>query len=401
MNKYKTNYVDFLFIGSICLALYFSAAILLLIPVVILRARFNKPNIEFGHWILIAGAAYALVIIAFRGVEESGNFIAQKLFIWSTPFIVLLYKPSGHTLQVLKIFLFIIFSIDFSFNLFAITYGHDIFNRELDMREGLSSIRLGGLLAHSFYSGSISILAYAFLITKTKNKWLAIIPATNLIMAGSIRFLIPIVFIPYFYWNWQTRSKLSEISQILIISIITVFSVIETSSYGEFFTEENSANSLRVYAWLSSISSIIEHPLQGVGYSNTSYLSSIDEYTIVKYHIGESWYLNSGLAFGVPYVLLRLLGYMLIFYGKNYINRSPIEAILVPISLIDSTYGETFESLLFSIVLWSVICNRRIRNYNGSVVKIVSPAMGCSKGRCRGERPRVTRDRQVQHIQDE
>jgi hypothetical protein len=98
-------------------------------------------------------------------------------------------------------------------------------------------------------------------------------------------------------------------------------------------------------------------PWIGVGFPNSS-LDSVDADTIQDNLITESWYLNSAVAFGVPYVILWTIGLFHKFYFEAYRNRTALHAILVPLSLIDLVYGGAMEGLLYWSCLWCFVSNK-------------------------------------------
>ncbi len=350
----RNSLSDQLLAASVATGLAFKFAALAMLAAPLLRWKFDHVKWRTGHAFLLLSALWGATIVAYRGIGDARSFLLQQSFLWVVPFVMLVYRPSKHTVESFRSLIYGVFAVDLAFNLYAMFTGVDLLGRTIDEREGLAGARLGGLFGHSFYSGSISMLAYIFLICGKRTRWLAILPAANLIMAGSFRFAIPLVLVPYFFWRWQRRGRASELRQVVVISAITVLAIVVTSSFGGLALEVNPANDLRVFAWANAMDEIAHSPWSGVGYPNVK-IESGNADVIRENLIGESWYLSSALTFGVPYMIARLAGLLLIFYRGGFENRSAYEAVLVPIVLVDLVYGQAFEGLLFYATLWVVI----------------------------------------------
>jgi len=341
------------------LGLFFSFLLPAILITPFIRYKVFRFKWESGYTLLILSTTWALVVILFRGVGDASGLLLQYAFLWVVPFITLLYRPSYETLQLLKGLIVCLFVLDLIFNLYVAVTGNDLLGRIIDLRPGLIGSRGGGLFGHSFYSGTISLLAYVFAIASPRFRLFAIFGALNLLLAGSWRLAIPLVLVPYFFWRWEKRSRISELVQIVVISALVVVLIVVTSDSSVLDLDGNAANALRIFAWNNAFSEINSSPIFGVGYPKTTGLESIDIDTIKDSLIAESWYLNASITFGVPYMIARLLGLLLIFYGHRFKSRSLAEALFVPIILIDLTYGGFFESALFYIIFWFVLVQDR------------------------------------------
>jgi hypothetical protein len=211
------------------------------------------------------------------------------------------------------------------------------------------------LFAHAFYSGTISMLAFVALMASRRLRWLVPVTIANLAMAGSWRLAIPMLVIPWFYHGWRTRSRRRELVQVVGISVAAVLLIFATSSVSPIENAPvNDANDLRLIAWGLAVPKIAASPLTGVGYPDHN-PEAMTAQTVDDALIGESWYFDSAMTFGVPYVLLRLAGLLALFYGRRYSQRTAVEAMLVPLLLTDLVYGDFFEGVLAYAFLWIVI----------------------------------------------
>jgi hypothetical protein len=83
------------------------------------------------------------------------------------------------------------------FNLYSLVFGADLLGRAVDLRAAVLGARHGGLFAHSFYSGAISIAALVSLLDKRgMASAMMLLPVANLVLAGSWRLMlaIPLLF---------------------------------------------------------------------------------------------------------------------------------------------------------------------------------------------------------------
>ena len=336
------------------------------IPLVIMVKRIHEANFKFnfkfnlGYFLLIISSLWALVVISLRGVNGNEKLLIQYMYLWILPFLLIMYQPTKGTVKKLKILIYVLFALDISFNFYTYLSGLDILGRQVDLREGfLIGVRSGGIFAHSFYSGTISTLAFIFIIFEKQLRWIAIFTIINLILAGSARLAIPIIIIPLFFYAWKLRTRKMEIFQVILISIISIGSVFINSSISNDNLYDNNSNDIRIVAWGIALTKISNSPITGFDYPQLPELDEgINDKTIDEKLIAESWYLNAALTFGIPYLLLRYIGLLLILYGKTYYKRTGYEAIIVPCTLVDLAYGSSFEGLLFYTAFWIIILSK-------------------------------------------
>ncbi len=355
---------DWFLSASVGVGLFFSPATLLILAAPLFRSGRFRPQDSAPYNLMLLSILWALGVVAMRGVGDGRSVLLQYAFIWTLPFLMLIYSPTGGTVTALKRLVLCLFALDLAFNLYAAVTGMDLLGRVQDTREGLTGARLGGLFGHSFYSGTISTLALAFAACQRRLRWVAVFAVSNLLLAGSLRLAVPIVLIPLFLWRWQSRSRAVELAMVGTISALAIFGTIATSSLSDFDVEANAANDVRIFAWATAIESVFRSPMQGVGYPQLSAEDGINFETIEENLIGESWYLNSAITFGVPYVALRLASLLVLFYGIRFKQRSVYEAVLAPYFLIDLVYGGSFEGTLIYCVLWAIVCHQPGANQN-------------------------------------
>jgi hypothetical protein len=367
--KKRATWSDWWLVVSVGAGLFFSPATLPMLVIPFLRRGWSKFRWGLGYSLLLTSVLWALMVVAIRGPGDSVGTLLFFAFLWLIPFALLIYQPQMGTVRLFKLLVCVLLALDLAFNLYALTTGQDFLGRTMDPREGLAGGRLGGLFAHSFYSGTISTLAYVFLLCSKRARWLAAFAAANLLLAGSLRLAIPIVLVPLFAWRWQARTRTSELLQVVAFSVLIVLGTFATSSFADLGLEANPANDMRIFAWVTSIDTVSGSPLIGIGYPKQQEAEAINTDTIQELLIGESWYFNSAMTFGIPYALLRLAGLLAIFYGSRFKRRTQHEAVLAPFILIDLAYGEAFQGLLFYSVLWVVIAHvpyaskRRLRKH--------------------------------------
>lgn len=302
------------------------------------------------HTLFFISSIYATGVVLLRGIGDSSMLILQHLFIWSLPFLFLIYRPDERSLRLLLCFIFIVFAVDLVFNLVGSALGRDILHRTLDAREGLFGARMGGLFGHSFYSGSISLAVLTSLAAGRFNRSWLILPLINLALAGSWRLIaaIPLVLL---FMVWRNRSRWQEFATILAASLLAVIATVWTSGLNEDSRFEiNGANTLRVFAWVTAIEKIQESPWAGVGFPKDNTLTGVDAETIDQSLTAESWYLGAAITYGIPYAVLRLAALMMFFAHHR---GNPYARVTVPLILVDMVYGGFFEGTLFYVLLWT------------------------------------------------
>lgn len=355
----RSRVADAVLASTVALGLVYTPAFAGIVFALLVKGKANKLNFDIGHYFIIAGALWAVLVITVRGIGglESG-LLLQYLYLWFLPIFLRLYGPTDYTIGCFKALIMALFSLDFLFNIYSLITGGDLLDRVTDVRGGLGESRKGGLFGHSFYSVTISSIAYVFMFSNKKYRLLSLLAILNLYLAGSFRAIVPIVLVPVFYIGWRARARVTELTSVIALSLAAVFSVFATSSIGDFGLPANPSNDLRIFAWTTAITKISNSPLFGVGYP-TSDIDGIDESVVDESLIAESWYLTSAVTFGLPYLLLRLIGLICVLYGPRYSKRSVYEAVFVPLMLVELVYGAAFEGMLYYFIIWLVLESRR------------------------------------------
>lgn len=342
------SFSDWLLCLSVMVGLVWSPALVGLIPAALLHKLSFKLAWEHHHTFLLIAALLGVLVIFTRGVGDSTAIILRYGFLWLLPFIILIYRPDTRTVSLFSKFVFAIFLVDLVFNVGGTLLDHDLLGRATDMRTGVLSSRMGGVFAHSFYSGSISLTAMTALLAGRYPRSWAALPVLNLLLAGSWRLGVSILLVILFLL-WKHRSYLKEMLVVVLLSILAVVVTIYTSGLIQDSQNINEANALRVFAWTTSIEKIYSSPLTGVGYPKDNTLESIDADIIDDALTAESWYLGAAITFGIPYTLMRFAGLILLFYSRKHTTFASISC---PLILVDMVYGGFFEGTLFYTMLW-------------------------------------------------
>ena len=348
---------DWVLTVSIGLGLVFSPALAGVLVAIGVRGRPVPLRWQLPHTLMALAALWAVLVINLRASGDMSGVIGYYGYLWSLPLLLAVYKPDVRTLEVFGKLIFGLFVLDLGFNLYSSLTGQDILGRIVDAREGFVGGRNGGLFAHSFYSGSISIAAFVTLLARREWRWFAVLAIANLLLAGSWRLTLAIPLVALFAVRWRTRSRLTEWAMIALISITAVVGTVWTSGLLDQGGEVNDSNAFRVFAWVTAIDKIAAQPLLGVGFPKERDIDGISNEVIDENLIAESWYLGSAISFGIPYTLLVFAALVVAFYGdKNYANRDIRRAVLVPFVMIDLTYGGFLGGVLIYTWFWLLIC---------------------------------------------
>lgn len=339
---------DWLLCLSVLVGLVWSPALAGLIPAALLHRPSLNVAWERHHTFLLIAALLGVFVVLIRGVGDSSSVVLRYGFLWFLPFVILVYRPDASTVSLFSRFVFVLFSVDLIFNIGGTLLGHDLLGRATDIRAGVLSARMGGVFAHSFYSGSISLTALAALLAgRYPRAWVAL-PVLNLLLAGSWRLGVSVLLI-LFFLLWKNRTYLKEVLAVALLSFMAVIVTIYTSGLIPGSNSANEANTLRVFAWVTAIEKISSSPLTGVGYPKDNTLEGVDADIIDEALTAESWYLGSAITFGIPYTVIRFAGLVLFFYSRRHTKFAQITC---PLILVDMVYGGFFEGTLFYTMLW-------------------------------------------------
>lgn len=323
--------------------------------ILITRKITSKIQWERHHTYMLAAIIWATGSYI---LDNKSNIKAllPYFFYWSLPFLLATKRVDSRTVKAFSILLFGLLFIDTTFNLAAVLLGNDPLGRTLDLREGTFGKRLGGLFAHSFYSGSISICALTASLNNKKYRWITAIAFINLFLAGSWRLIVAGPLIAILLISWKNRSKVKTATFIIFTSIIAVLSTIATSNTAGILQNANGSNDLRIFAWTNSIQNIANSPLLGNAFPNHQDLEGrVNEEVIVENFISESWYLSTASTFGIPYMLLMSAALFSAIFRNSKLTSSPAAATLLPFIAIDLTYGEFILGTLAYTWAWIIL----------------------------------------------
>jgi len=348
---------DWILVLSVLTGLYSAAGLAGILLAVLVRGEFVRLRLRIYHAALGAAACWALYVVSQRGMASLQGQLPYLAFLWTLPFLMACYRPDAHTVHAFRRMLLALFAVDLLFNLYSLVFGADLLGRTVDLRAAVLGARHGGLFAHSFYSGAISIAALVSLMDKRgMASTMLLLPLANLVLAGSWRLMVALPLLFLFGFMWRRRSRCVEIFMVAAASVAVLLGVIYTSAFAPI-GPENDANSFRVISWVLALEKISEQPWTGVGVPNAAVVQEmgVSYQTLDENFIGESSYLNSALSFGVPYAALFFLTFALAFWGQGFSRRSLQMAVLFPYVIVDMAYGEFFGSVLIYCWVWLLV----------------------------------------------
>lgn len=328
-----------------------------LLPLIFMLFFTLKPKAkirwEIHHTFLLLAMFWAIAVYI---IDDKSNFksLTPYLYFWSLPFFLMMVSVDKKTVETFSILILILFILDVAFNVISIVNKADLLGRTLDMREGIYGNRLGGLFAHSFYSGTISICAFTALIYKKKYQWLVVLAIGNLLIVGSWRLIAAIPVLLLLAFRWEKRKKTTTALIIAILSILYVIATYATSSAASTYIYTNSSNDLRIYAWESAIQRIKTSPFLGNQFP-FKIQDGISQIIIDENFISESWYLSEASTFGLPYMFLMTVAYYSAVFRKSTLIKNASAAILLPYLLIDLIYGGAIQGILMYTWAWLLI----------------------------------------------
>ena len=355
MNQKHTS--DWILVLSVLTGLYTPVGLAGILLAVLVRGEFVRLHLRIYHVTLGAAACWALYVLSLRGMASLQGQLPYLTFLWTLPFLMACYRPDDRTVSAFRRMLLTLFAVDLLFNVYSVVVGADLLGRSVDLRAAVLGARHGGLFAHSFYSGAISIAALVCLMDRTGiARAVLLLPLANLVLAGSWRLLVAIPLLFLFAFMWQRRSRLVEVLLVCLASVAVVLGVVYTSAFAPVGFE-NDANSFRVISWVLALEKIGADPWTGVGVPNAAVVQEmgVSYQTLDENFIGESSYLNSALSFGIPYAALYFLTFALAFWGRGFARRTLQMAVLFPYIIVDMVYGEFFGSVLVYCWVWLLV----------------------------------------------
>lgn len=353
---------DLLLTGSVAGGLFIPPMLGGVFVATLIRGRLWQVRWRLHHTLMAGAALWAVMVVVllrpgpFAGIDYFG-------YLWTLPLVLTVFKPDQQTIRTFSRLIVALFLADLLFNCYSITAGSDLLGRGLDARDGLLvGARHGGLFAHSFYSGSISIAALVVFLSLPKSRALPLLALFNLVAAGSWRLGVAAIVILSVALLWRRWSRRGSAVFIVLCSLLVVAGVVLTSGILPVPWEPNLSNSNRLYAWLLAIEKLRGAELLGVGLPNTSGLEAITFEVIDENLISESWYLGTALAFGVPYTLMTFFALVSAYFGENFDRVDMQFALLMPLVFIDMVAGEFFLGVLIYTWMWLLICSNDQRS---------------------------------------
>jgi hypothetical protein len=348
---------DCILVLSVLAGLFSSLAIAGIVLAVLVRGEYLRVKLHAYHCMLIAAACWAGFVISMRGLDSFQGQLPYLIFLWTLPLLMACYRPNGDSLRAFSRMILAVFFVDLLFNLYSLTFGADLLGRSVDLRSAIFDARHGGLFAHSFYSGAISIAAAVSLLGRGGSlRFSMLLPFANLLLAGSWRLMVAIPLVLLFLAVWRRKSRVAEILLVVAASIALVAGIVVTSAFVST-SLENDSNSYRLISWILALEKIEASPWTGVGVPNAAAVhdKGVSFEVLDENFIGESSYLNNALSFGIPYAIFFFLTFALAFWGRTFSTRTVQMAVLYPYVVVDMVYGEFFGSVLIYCWLWLLV----------------------------------------------
>ncbi len=217
--------------------------------------------------------------------------------------------------------IFILFSVDFLFNLSTLLLGFDLIGRVPGTR--IDGVRLGGVFGHSFYSLSISSAVLLLSIFLKKSNFFLYFALLNFLWLGTLRSFVYLFGFATFY-IFRKKSLKFHFFLSITVAALTVFATYMSLRLG--FSEVGSGNYFRTYAWEAAIENISSNFFWGCSkfFSDFNSNMGISKETILASGITESPLLTDWLHWGLLFVLIKVL---FITYLGNFAIKSTYKEI--------------------------------------------------------------------------
>lgn len=279
-----------------------------------------------------------------------------------------LYRISTDALSKIIKSIFVLFIIDFFFNFYTYFTGTDLLGRTYGLRPYENSLRLGGIFGNPIYTVTISVVtilcgfAYNYRI-------ISLFAFVNLAINSTQR--APLTIIVLLYTAFLLYKKVGSKVYYTALSLVPVAVVLVTSISAALLSDQlhlsgdsfKSGNMLRVDAWISSVTNIINNPILGThSFKNGIYAGELGQ-VITDYGVAESQYLQYAVDFGLlPMIIALFVSIYLMVKARNaYLLNSTNYffacALGTSFVFIDSFYGCVYGGTLFTFVYYSLILN--------------------------------------------
>jgi len=264
-------------------------------------------------------------------------------------------KDKKSCLEALRIFIFIIFILDFGTNLLFLVGVNVPWTELPPVRPGEALARFPGFKGNALYSGSVTFVSACYMLNQKKvNKLVFYIGLAsmvgNLILSGSYRYLIIGAVVATMYYLRLYRSKIMMIGM-YVSSIIVVFMATLVTMFS------NLSNFYRAFIWFHFIKEIGKDPWIGHGFFNIHLDENQDFSTpshLIANGVTESCILTIGYSFGVIVLLFFLVSIVKTLLRYKAYRRYSVELGLFIGLTLDLFWGGSFDNTYtFALLLLS------------------------------------------------
>ena len=277
-------------------------------------------------------------------------------------------KDKKSCLEALRIFVFIIFILDFGTNLLFLVGVNVPWTELPPVRPGEALARFPGFKGNALYSGSVTFVSACYMLNQKKvNKFVFYIGLAsmvgNLILSGSYRYLIIGAVVATMYYLRLYRSKIMMIGM-YVSSIIVVFMATLVTMFS------NLSNFYRAFIWFHFIKEIGKDPWIGHGFFNIHLDENQDFSTpshLIANGVTESCILTIGYSFGVIVLLFFLVSIVKTLLRYKAYRRYSVELGLFIGLTLDLFWGGSFDNtytFALLILSWYLInetaCKREL-----------------------------------------
>ena len=256
-------------------------------------------------------------------------------------------KDKKSCLEALRIFVFIIFILDFGTNLLFLVGVNVPWTELPPVRPGEALARFPGFKGNALYSGSVTFVSACYMLNQKKvNKLVFYIGLAsmvgNLILSGSYRYLIIGAVVATMYYLRLYRSKIMMVGM-YVSSIIVVFMATLVTMFS------NLSNFYRAFIWFHFLKEIAKdniHLDENQDFSTPSHL--------IANGVTESCILTIGYSFGVIVLLFFLVSIVKTLLRYKAYRRYSVELGLFIGLTLDLFWGGSFDNTYtFALLLLS------------------------------------------------
>jgi hypothetical protein len=320
MRNFQSHYSSSQFLAGKVASLILIFALFypfLIIAPILIVIFYTKNRINKKRLLIFVICAVILLLSVLKDFYLNAS-IDYSILISSFPIavlaIIILKKINSEFMSGIKIGVNLIFALDFAFNIWSMIFGIDFFGRPVVIRD--DGNRSGGLLSHSFYSVSISMVYIIANVYEKKNFLHILAGLINIYFAGTFRGFIHIGFLFIFALFLY---KLSWVKQFIIVLFCTVSIFLATLfSVQSGYLSESSGNAYRLFAWSNAVNLVVESPFLGVAHKFESwrYGTVVSEDSIVETGTAESMFLGDAIRYGLIFVSIKII--LILYFAKIF-----------------------------------------------------------------------------------